>query len=57
VQKKISWTPAMLARFKLALADHKENDVIVFDGNEFVVAYGRYLVEYLEGQFHARGDA
>ena len=50
----IDWTPAMLKRFKQALAGKADSDVIVFDGHEFLVHYGRYLVEFLDGEFERR---
>jgi hypothetical protein len=45
----ITWTRPMLERFKTAY-DAATGDTFVFDGNEFVVAYARYLIEYLEAK-------
>ena len=51
VQKVIEWTPAILARFKKAHAKAVADkaDTFIFDGNEFVVSYAKYLIEYLNG--------
>lgn len=48
--KMITWTRPKLERFKVEYAKHKDTPegVFVFEGNEFVVAYARYLIEYLE---------
>lgn len=42
----------MLRRFKKAYEEAAQagNDTFLFDGNEFVLTYARYLIEYLEGQ-------
>jgi hypothetical protein len=32
-------------------AGKKKNDVIVFEGNELVLSYAYYVLEYLAGQF------
>jgi hypothetical protein len=47
----MTWTPEKLKRLKKALKDRDRNEVIVFEGYEILVSYGRYLVEYLEGVF------
>jgi late competence protein required for DNA uptake (superfamily II DNA/RNA helicase) len=49
-QKIINWTPAMLARFKKAYdkAVTEKVDTFMFDGNEFVVGYAKYLIQYLD---------
>lgn len=46
----VSWTPAKLEKFKVAwkAADDAEKESFTFDGNEYLVTYGRYLIEYLE---------
>lgn len=46
----INWDRPMLERFKVIItkADEAKAETIMFDGNEFVVAYGKYLIEYLE---------
>lgn len=45
----------MLERFKQAyeLAAVQGKDTFVFDNNEFVVGYAKYLIEYLESQLPA----
>lgn len=52
----INWTPDTLARFKRAYAKALKDDVptFTFEGNEFVVGYAKYLIEYLEGKFNDR---
>jgi len=49
----ISWTAPMLARFKRAYSKalNAKAGSFTFDGNEFVVGYAKYLIEYLEGRF------
>ena len=44
------WDRTMLERFKVVItkADQAKAETIMFDGHEFVVAYGKYLIEYLE---------
>lgn len=51
--KVISWTAPMLARFKIAYnaAVNQKVDSFMFDGNEFVVAYAKYLIEFLDDKF------
>ena len=48
----ICWTKPMLERFKVAhkTAVNIKADTFVFDGNEFVVGYAKYLIEYLDAQ-------
>lgn len=54
-QKTVNWTPGMLARFKVAYkAAYKQGDknsTFIFDGNEFVVSYAKYLIQFLDSQF------
>ena len=51
-QKSINWTRPMLDRFRRAYlkatADHAET--FMFEDSEFLVAYARYLIQYLETQ-------
>jgi hypothetical protein len=49
--KSINWDRPMLERFKKAHADAVAKKVtkFTFDGNEFLVAYAKYLIQYLEG--------
>lgn len=55
MDKVIEWTPAMLKRFKVAYKKACENkqDTFVFNNNEFVTSYAKYLIEYLETRFVA----
>jgi len=48
----VAWTLPMLKRFKVAYqeAAAAKADTFMFDGNEFVVGYAKYLIEYLETQ-------
>jgi len=52
----ILWTEEKLGQLKRALAkagkDGRES--IVFEGHTIVVAYGRYLADWLESEFKAR---
>ena len=49
-EKMIAWDRPMLERLKKALdvAVVTGKDTFMFEGNEFVVAYAKYLIEYLE---------
>jgi hypothetical protein len=51
-RKMINWTRPMLERFKKEYqkAVAAKKDTFVFDGNEFVVSYAKYLIEYLESK-------
>jgi len=51
--KQVSWTPDNLKKFKVAwnAANDAEKESFTFDGNEYLVTYGRYLIEYLEYVF------
>lgn len=44
----------MLDRFKVIIkrADEVKAATIMFDGNEFDVAYGKYLIEFLDGKLN-----
>jgi len=49
------WNQARLQRLKNAIAraeedGMRENDTLLFDGEEFHLGYAKYLVEYLEGE-------
>lgn len=52
----IRWTPEMLARFKREYAKHPDlpDATFTFDGNEYLVRYAKYLIEYLEMQFNPK---
>jgi hypothetical protein len=51
------WTRDMMTRLKDALKDQDRDSSIQFDGNEILVSFGNYLVEFLEGEFAKRGHA
>lgn len=58
-RKTINWTPEMLARMKQAYEKEKAagrggKETFTFDGNEFVMDYAKYLIEFLEGKFGGR---
>ncbi len=46
----VSWTTDKLEKFRIAwtTAEKAEKESFTFEGNEFLVTYGRYLIEYLE---------
>ena len=46
----ISWTAEKLEKFQVAwkVANEAELESFTFEGNEYRVDYGRYLIEYLE---------
>lgn len=47
----ILWTPAMLARFKVAYKIEQHGGpqhVFRFDEHDYVVSYAKYLIEYLD---------
>lgn len=51
--KQVSWTPENLKEFKTAWesANELELESFTWDGNEYLVTYGRYLIEYLDYVF------
>jgi len=51
--KQINWTPDMLGRFKIIYdsAVSGKHNSFVFEGNEFVTPYAKYLIEFLESKF------
>lgn len=50
----VKFTSEKLARFNTELAKHDNpEDTFVFEGREWLVAYARYLSEYLKGKFLA----
>ena len=51
--KQLSWTKEAFLKFKKAyeLALNQKNESFFFEGNEFLVSYAKYLIEYLEPQF------
>lgn len=52
----IIWTKEMFTRFKMAYEGAKglEMPVFNFDGNEYVLSYAKYLVEFLDGKFKTK---
>ena len=52
-EKALSFTPEKVNVLRGLLANAKK-DVVIFEGNEIDVTYGKYLVQYLEGVFRAR---
>lgn len=50
----ISWTPHMLDRFQQAFdaAEQLKLESFMFDDNEFVTAYAKYLIEHLNNVLH-----
>jgi hypothetical protein len=51
--KMITWTRPMFERFKIAhkKAVDEKRESFMFDGNEFITNYAKYLIEYLGGKF------
>ena len=55
----VVWNKEKLKRFKKAYVNAIGNDPVsllsesafTFEGNEYVVGYAKYLIEYLESQF------
>ncbi len=51
--KFVKFTQESLVRFKAAyekaVADKQEQ--FTFEGNEFILGYAKYAIEYLEGEF------
>jgi hypothetical protein len=43
-----------LQALKDALKDQDRDSVVMFEGNELLVSYGGYLVEFIEGEFAKR---
>jgi hypothetical protein len=48
--KQIQWTEKQFKLFKKEYksAIEKDNNSFFFEGNEFLVVYAKYLIEYLE---------
>jgi hypothetical protein len=52
MEEVVTFTPEKLADFKAELAKHQDrNATFKFQGDEYLVSYARYLVEYLESVF------
>jgi hypothetical protein len=56
--KTVSFDEDKLSNFKRAYNNAKKEgkDIFIFDGNEFVLGYAKYMIEYLEGKFQ-KGDS
>lgn len=52
-QTMVTWTKEKAEKFRTAWkkADKAEVESFEFEGNEFLVTYGRYLLEYLDYLF------
>jgi hypothetical protein len=52
-RKMIQWSPEKLQKLKVAYCAAKDQGKksFLFNGDEFVVDYAKYLIEYLEGEF------
>lgn len=48
---RVIWDLAKFKRFKKVYLKNLSKDSFTFDGNEYVPAYAKYLIEYLEGRF------
>lgn len=48
--KTIVFTPSMQRRFKAAYEEAKVQgkETFTFDGNEFLLDYAKYMIEYME---------
>lgn len=51
------WTRDMMNRLKAELKDQDRDAVVMFEGNEVLVSFGNYLVEFLEIEFAKRNTA
>lgn len=51
----VTFTPESARRLKAVYTEEcktkTKNDSFLFDGNEYVLGYAKYLIEYLELQF------
>lgn len=50
--KTMTWTRDTFENFKRAYKANSEKESFIFEGNEFVTSYAKYLIEYLETQFN-----
>ena len=46
-----SWTLPMFRRFKKTFKQAATRESFVFDNQEYITAYAKYLIEYLEDHF------
>ncbi len=51
---EVKWAPTDVSRFETAINKAKENkeETLVFNGNEYAVAYAVHLLDYLKELFH-----
>ena len=51
--KQVMWTKKQLNLFKIIYEKYKDmpEEVILFEGNEYLIGYAKYLIQYLEGRF------
>lgn len=49
----VAWTPTLLRAFKKAVqkAELEQSETFWFQEREFLVAYAKYLIQYLDGEF------
>lgn len=55
--KEVAWTPEKLALFKHKYERARAaniDETFTFEGNVYVIAYAKYLIEHLEVQFGQR---
>lgn len=50
-QVRVQWDKAKLIKFKKIYLRNLKADDFTFEGNKYVPAYAKYLIEYLEGRF------
>jgi hypothetical protein len=50
----LSFTPASLLQFTAAYNQQRDAEVFSFQGQQFVPAFARYLIEYAAGQMGMR---
>jgi hypothetical protein len=47
-REMVRWDLAKLARFKRLYAKNMDAEAFMFEGDEYVPGYAKYLIEYLE---------
>lgn len=50
-----SFNRTRLSLLQQTIKDHDKEDVVMFEGNELLVSFGRYLAEFVEGELGNRG--
>ena len=48
MEKQIQWNAPMLKRFKKEYNKSSQKESFIFEGNEFLTSYAKYLIEYLQ---------